>query len=69
MKIIIIIIILRHDWVGKVTHWELCKKLKFEHTNQWYMYNPESFLENEMHKLQWDFDIQTDQTTRRSNHQ
>ena len=22
----------RHDWVGKVTHWELCKKLKFNHT-------------------------------------
>ena len=20
----------RHDWVGKVTLWELCQKLKFE---------------------------------------
>ena len=21
----------RHEWVGKVIHWELCKKLKFDH--------------------------------------
>ena len=27
----------RHDWVGKVIHWELCKKLKFDHTNKCYM--------------------------------
>ena len=20
----------RHDWVGKVIHWEICKKFKFE---------------------------------------
>ena len=24
------------------------------------MHNPESVVENETHKLQWDFDIQTD---------
>ena len=32
----------RHDWVDKVIHWELCKKLKFNHTKKWYMqtYNP-----------------------------
>ena len=35
----------RHDWVGKMIHWELCKKLKFNHMNKWY--NPESILENE----------------------
>ena len=23
----------RHNWLGKVTHWELCKKLKLNHTN------------------------------------
>ena len=28
----------RHDWVGKVIHWELCKKSKFDHTNKWYMH-------------------------------
>ena len=24
----------RHDWVGKVIHWELCKKFKLDHTNK-----------------------------------
>ena len=28
--------------------------------NKWYIHNPESDLENEMHKLLWDFEIQTD---------
>ena len=49
-----------HDWEGKVIHWELCKKLKFDRTNKWYMYNPAAVLENETHKLFWDFKIQTD---------
>ena len=31
----------RHDWVGKVIHWELCKKFKFDHANKCYMHNPE----------------------------
>ena len=30
--------------MGKVIHWELCKKFKFDHTNKWYMLNPESVL-------------------------
>ena len=42
----------RHDWVDKVIHRELCEKLKFDHTNQWYMHNPASVLENETQKLQ-----------------
>ena len=46
----------RHDWMGKVIHWELCKKLKFDPANKWYM--QESLLENEMHKLHRDFVIQ-----------
>ena len=50
----------RHDWVGKVIHWEMCKKLKFENTNKWYMHNPAPVLENDTHKLLWDFNIQTD---------
>ena len=29
----------RHEWVGKVIHWEVCKKLKFDHTNKWYIHN------------------------------
>ena len=50
----------RHDWVGKVIHWEMCKKFKFDHANKWYMHNQAPVLENDSHKLQWDFDIQTD---------
>ena len=38
----------------------MCKKLKFDHTNKWYMHNPAPILENAMHKLLWDFNIQTD---------
>ena len=50
----------RHDWVGKVIYWEMCKKFKFDHANKWYMHNPAPVLENDTHKLLWDFDIQTD---------
>ena len=50
----------RHDWVGKVIHWEMCKKFKFHHTNKWYMHNPAPVLENDTHKLLWDFGIHTD---------
>ena len=50
----------RHDWMSKVINWEMCKKLKFDHMNKWYMHNPASVLENDTHKLLWDFDIQTD---------
>ena len=41
-------------------HWELCKQLKFYHTNKWYVQNPISVLDNDTHKLLWDFEIQTD---------
>ena len=30
----------RHNWVGKVIHWELGKKLKFDHTNKCYFAQP-----------------------------
>ena len=49
----------RHDWVAKVIHWELCKQFKFNLTNKWYMHNPDPVLENELHKLLWVFEIQT----------
>ena len=49
----------RHDLVGKVIHWEMCKKLKFDYTNKWHMHNPASLLMNETHKLLGDFNIQT----------
>ena len=50
----------RHDWVGKVIYWEMCKKFKFDHTNKWYMHKPARVLENATHKLRWDFNIHTD---------
>ena len=31
-----------YDWVGKVIHWELCKKLKFDHPTKWYIRKRES---------------------------
>ena len=37
----------KHDWVGKVIPWEICKKFKFDHTNKCYMHNPGSVLEND----------------------
>ena len=37
----------------------MCKKQKFDHTNQWYLHNPEPFLENELHKHIRDFELQT----------
>ena len=30
----------RHDSVAIVIHWVLSKKLKFDHTNKWYMHKP-----------------------------
>ena len=64
----------RHNWLGEVIRRELCKKLKFDLTNKWYMHNPESFL--------WKWDTQTplrfwdtngspnfDQTTKPHNNQ
>ena len=44
--------------MGKVVHWEMCKKFRFHH--KWYMHNLASVRENDTHKLPWDFDIQTD---------
>ena len=36
----------RHDWVGKVIHGELYKKLKLDHTTKWYIHKPEPILKN-----------------------
>ena len=33
--------------VDKVIHWESCKKLKFQHSDKWYIHKSESVLENE----------------------
>ena len=36
------------DLVGKMIDLDVCKKLKFPHTNKWYMHYPESILGNEL---------------------
>ena len=47
----------RHDGVGKVIHWELCKRLKFDPNTKWFILKQESILENGMHKILLDFEI------------
>ena len=46
--------------MGKLIHWELCKKLKFDHSTKWYTYHPELVRENETQNILWDFEIQLD---------
>ena len=46
-----------------LVHLEMCEKFTFDHMNKWYMLNPEPVLENDTHKLLWDFDVQTDYLT------
>ena len=48
------------DWIGKVIDREMCKKFKFDHRNKWYMHKPAPVLDNNTHKLLWDFYIQAD---------
>ena len=50
----------RHNGVGKGIHGEMSKKFQFDHMNKWYMHKPASIPDNDTHKLQQDFDIQTD---------
>ena len=50
----------RHDWVGKVIHWELCKKLKFIYTNKWYMQQPRICREEWDAQTPLGVEIQTD---------
>ena len=45
----------RYDWLEKVIHWELWKKLKFKCTIKLYLHNPESVLEDETHNICRDF--------------
>ena len=45
------------DWMAKVIHWQLRKRLDFYHTNKLYIQKIESVLVNETHKILWDFKI------------
>ena len=53
----------RHDNLAKIVHWKLAKKCNFEAEDKWYEHEPKSLLENEDHKILWDFSIQTDHVT------
>ena len=37
----------KHDCMGKIIHWELCKQLKFDYNTKWYKHKPESVEEKE----------------------
>ena len=43
----------RHDWVGKVIHLELFKKLTFRHADKWYWHKLDSLLVNELLRCKW----------------
>ena len=41
-------------------HWEVCHTFKLDYTNKLYMHKLESVMENETHKVPWDFEVETD---------
>ena len=45
----------RYYWVGKVIH----EELNFDLPIKWYMHNRASIIENETHKIPWNFELQT----------
>ena len=50
----------RHDVIGKIIHWELCKLNNLPHSEKWYEHKPEPVTECDSVKILWDFKIQTD---------
>ena len=50
----------RHDKVCLNLHWNLCKKYGISVEERWYHHKPEAVIENQIVKLLWDFNIQTD---------
>ena len=44
----------KHDWDTQ------CKGLKIDDATEWYAHKPAYVLENEAHKILYDFEIQTD---------
>ena len=47
----------KYKWMGKVIHWELCKWLKFDHADKWYMRKREAMQENENNTFLWNLEI------------
>eukprot|EP00112_Aurelia_sp_Birch-Aquarium-sp1_P003300 Seg1367.7 transcript_id=Seg1367.7/GoldUCD/mRNA.D3Y31 product="Retrovirus-related Pol polyprotein from type-1 retrotransposable element R2" pseudo=true protein_id=Seg1367.7/GoldUCD/D3Y31 len=50
----------RHDKVASFIHWLLCKKYDLKYTEKLYQHQPAPVVENDRHKLLWDFSMQTD---------
>ena len=50
----------RHGNLGKIVPGKLARKCNFEAGDKWYVFEPESVLENEDYKILWDFSIQND---------
>ena len=50
----------RHNIVARAIHWDLSGKYGFQRNQRWYDHVPDSVLENEDHKILWDFSIRTD---------
>ena len=50
----------RHDKVCSHLHWCLSKKYGLDVDNKWYYHRPEKVAENDVVKILWDFNIQTD---------
>ena len=50
----------RHDSVARALHWDLLRQNGFHHSDKWYQHEPEAVVEDDHHKILWDFTIQTD---------
>ena len=50
----------RHDCVARALHWDLLRQNGFHHSDKWYQHEPEAVVEDDHHKILWDFTIQTD---------
>ena len=45
----------RHNAVASAIHWSLCNSCGFLRCDSWWQHHPEPVLENERHKLLYDF--------------
>ena len=48
----------KHEWLERAIHRELCKKLKFMHTDKCYIHKPEFALEKKTHRILWNYELQ-----------
>ena len=60
----------RHNNVAKEVYIKIAVELALlkKNENQWYKFEPTPVIENEHHKLLWDFPIQTDKELTHNRH-